>query len=187
MANIQFFENIFKENFCTFLLSNAREGLNGGANFSSNFRWEDSVTRASTVVLTRDYDTILSKFILDALIEKKIIEHLDYSVMSFAWTRLSYIPWHNDGTHSEAITIYLNDKWDLDWGGLFLFKDENEDIRAFAPRFNCGLRNMNNVWHATTPVSLDSPEPRFSIQIFPNKVAAGPGRGEGANDEKVLS
>lgn len=170
MTQIQFFENVFEERFCTFLLANARAQLGNGAEFKrSNFHWLPSIRKSSAVVLVRDYDDILSKHILDELIKKGVVENETYKVMNFAWTRLSYIPWHNDSNHTEAITIYLNDIWDLDWGGLFLYKDNNQNIRAFAPRFNCGLKNWNNILHATTPVSLDAPEPRFSIQIFPKK------------------
>jgi Rps23 Pro-64 3,4-dihydroxylase Tpa1-like proline 4-hydroxylase len=105
--------------------------------------------------------------ILDALITAGIVEHDRYAVMNYAWTRLSYIPWHNDGHRSEALTIYLNDVWEKDWGGLFLYEDDEGSLRGFVPSFNCGLKNRSNVKHSTTPVTLDAPEPRFTVQLFP--------------------
>ena len=170
MADIEFFEDVFEKRFCTFLLANARDCLSGSSEFRrSNFHWSQHIRQSSAAVLVRDYDEVLSRLILDALLKSGIVEHDRYAVMSYAWTRLSYIPWHNDANHSEALTIYLNDVWEKDWGGLFLYEDEDGSIRGFAPAFNCGLKNRSNVLHATTPVTLDAPEPRFSIQIFPKK------------------
>ena len=170
MTQIQFFEGIFEEKFCLFLLANARARLEDSTEFTrSNFHWTPTIRKSSAVVLVRNYDDVLSRLILDGLITAGIVDHSNYSVMNYAWTRFSYIPWHNDGSHSEAITIYLNEKWDADWGGLFLYKDEEDGIRGFAPSFNCGLKNLTNVLHCTTPVSLEAPEPRFTVQIFPKK------------------
>jgi len=95
-----------------------------------------------------------------------MIGHRHYHVMNYVWTRLSYIPWHDDGQRPEAITLYLNDQWDLDWGGLILYRDRKQQIRAYPPTFNCGLKNSNSVIHSTTPVNLDAPEPRFTVQLF---------------------
>jgi hypothetical protein len=167
MKRIQFFEKVFDEEFCKFLLANARAQLEGGTEFGrSSYHWEPSVRKSSAVVLVRDYHPVLSKLILERMMDRGMIEHAEYEVMNFAWTRLSYLPWHNDRKKEEALTIYLNDKWELDWGGLFLYKDEEEQIRAYAPKFNCGLRNDNNILHATTLIGLDAPEPRFTLQIF---------------------
>lgn len=168
MSRIDFFEDVFEERFCAFLLANARARLQEGADFSrSNFHWSPLIRKSSAVVLVRDYDDAISHLILGSLAKKGIVTNQKYYVMNYAWTRLSYIPWHDDRTHTEAITIYLNQEWELDWGGLFLYKDEKDAIRGFSPKYNCGLKNLSKVMHSTTPVSLDAPEPRFTIQIFP--------------------
>ncbi|HEX5238872.1 MAG TPA: 2OG-Fe(II) oxygenase [Sphingomicrobium sp.] len=167
MARIAFYEDVLDERLCTFLLNNARERLKEGTEFSrSNFHWKPAIRKSSAVVLVRDYEPHLAQLILANLAERKIVEHGDYHVMNYAWTQLSYIPWHDDDQRSEALTIYLNDRWEADWGGLFLYRDDERQIRGFAPKFNCGLRNDNNVLHATTPVTLDAPEPRFTLQLF---------------------
>lgn len=167
MSQIQFFENVFEERFCTFLLANARARLSDSSEFArSNFHWMPSIRNASAAVLVRDYDEKLARLILDALLTRQIIDNDRYGVMNYAWTKLSYIPWHHDQTHTDALTIYLNDNWDMDWGGLFLFKENDGPIQGFAPRFNCAVKNSANVAHCTTPVNLDAPEPRFTIQLF---------------------
>lgn len=166
-GRIHFFDKAFDERFCGFLLNDARDQLEKGTGFTrSNYHWKDAIRLMSAVVLVRDYEPHLAQLILADLLKRKIVEHGDYHVMNYAWTRLSYIPWHDDNKRSEALTIYLNDRWELDWGGLFLYQDEQQQIRGFAPKFNCGLRNDNNVMHSTTPVALEAPEPRFTLQLF---------------------
>lgn len=171
LAGITIFEHVFEEKLCQFLYKNAVEELSRGKSFTrSNFHWNPVIVRSSQVVLVRDYDEILSKVILGALQERGVIESDDFHVMNYAWTPLSYIPWHNDAGHQYAITIYLNEKWDRDWGGLFLYRDASEgDIRGFAPQFNSAVKNGANIEHATTMITPDSPDPRMTIQIFPNE------------------
>jgi hypothetical protein len=167
MTDIQFFDTVFDEQFCTYLLANARAWLKDGGEITrSNFHWDEAIRKGSAAVLVRDFGTVHSTLVLDKLIERGLIEHRDYNVMNYAWTRLSYIPWHDDNESPDALTIYLNDVWKLDWGGLFLYKDEAGEVRGYPPTFNCGLRNGDHVSHATTPVSLDAPEPRFTLQLF---------------------
>lgn len=166
-GHIRFYENVLDERFCTFLLNNARDRLKDGTEFNrSNFHWSQSIRQSSSVVLVRDYDTHIAQLILTGLMQSKVIDHPHYHVMGYAWTRLSFIPWHDDDKRSDAVTIYLNDRWELDWGGLFLYMDADRQIRGFAPRFNCGLRNDSNVLHSTTPVAVEAPEPRFTLQLF---------------------
>ena len=171
MPEITFFESVFEPKFCHWLLADARSSLSTTGRFSrSNYHWDPSIVRASQVVLVRDYEQGPAKLILGKLLERGVIEHANYSVMNYAWTRLSYIPWHNDPHIGKAITVFLNDKWNENWGGLFLYKlEKNGAIHAIAPQFNCAIRNGKNLHHATTLVGVDAEEPRFTIQLFSDK------------------
>src|SRR3954452_11048366 len=107
MADFQFIENIFEEPFCKFLLANARTSLEQSTEFRrSNFHWAPEIRLSSAVVLVRDYDKVLKSLILDKLVESGVIQHTHYAVMNFAWSRLSYIPWHDDSKHEGAVTIF---------------------------------------------------------------------------------
>ena len=175
MGKIQFFEEMFEPRLCTFLLDNARSSLAKTSEFTrSNFHWSEGIRKSSAAVLVRDMEAPLSSLVLEKLAERGIIKHQNYQVMNYAWTRLSYIPWHEDAHVQDAVTIYLNDKWDLDWGGLFLYQDGKGRILGYAPAFNCGLRNQANVAHSTTPVTLDAPEPRFLSSCFQSVAKADP-------------
>ena len=169
MTGITVYDSVFDQKLCQFLYKNAVEELSHGRSFArSNFHWDKGIVRSSQVVLVRDYDEIMSKVILGALQKRGIIDSDNFDVMNYAWTPLSYIPWHNDAGHQAAITIYLNETWDKNWGGLFLYRDPSDDgIRGVAPRFNTAVKNSANIEHATTMIATDAPEPRMTVQLFP--------------------
>jgi Rps23 Pro-64 3,4-dihydroxylase Tpa1-like proline 4-hydroxylase len=167
-GSVEIIRDVFDPVFCTFLLNDSRAKLAQGDEFSrSSYQWADNVVRASQPVLIRHYDPGLSAIILDQLIKRGIVSTRDFRVMNYAWSRLSYIPWHNDKTHDVGISVYLNDVWDPDWGGLFLYRDETGNIRGHAPKFNTGVKNAGHVQHATTMVAPDAASPRLTLQLFP--------------------
>ena len=84
-------------------------------------------------------------------------------------TMYSYFPWHNDihpkSNRNGAITIYLNEIWDHNWGGYYMFKETEFDIRAIQPKQNLMILSKGGVIHSTTPVSK-SADIRRSIQVY---------------------
>lgn len=78
--------------------------------------------------------------------------------------RGSYVNWHTDKT-PIGISIYLNEFWERDWGGLFLY-DEGSGIRGIKPEFNKAVIASSNIPHCVSPVSLISGFHRYSVQIF---------------------
>lgn len=139
--------------------------------WSSNYNWQQNIVKASHPVLTRPFEDEVASRIIDMLIDRGITDHREWSVMNFVWTKLSYIPWHNDDKYSESITIYLNESWDEDWGGIFLYKESRiaKEVKGLFPVFNTAVKNARNLTHCITPVSLDAGAPRFTIQMFSQK------------------
>jgi len=82
----------------------------------------------------------------------------------YCFSQGSHIPWHNDASHSGGITIHLNN-WDPDHGGLFLFNDNNNEIRAIVPKKNRVVQQFGKVTHSVMPTTMTS-MPRKTIQIF---------------------
>ena len=84
-------------------------------------------------------------------------------------TMYSYFPWHNDmnpkSTRTGAITIYLNEHWDHNWGGYYMFKEHENFIRAIQPKQNLMILSKGGVLHCTTPVSKNA-DIRRSIQVY---------------------
>ena len=82
----------------------------------------------------------------------------------YKWLPGSFIPFHNDESSSLASTIYLNESWDKDYGGLFLYEEEQE-IKGYVPKYNSAVINKNNVSHSTSIISPTAPK-RETLQIF---------------------
>jgi len=168
--DIAFFDETFDPKFCDWLLEDARSALKSGHAFvRSNYGWQDDIVRASQPVLVRDYAAPHATFILGALYERGVISGTGYSVMCYAWSRMSYIPWHRDVRSASGVTVFINREWDRDWGGVFLYRDpraEDWQVRGFVPRFNASLRAGNRIEHAVTMIAPDAPEPRFTLQLF---------------------
>jgi len=91
------------------------------------------------------------------------------SIQFFVWTGGSCIEWHRDFTkHKEktrtgAITIYLNRHWDMEWGGDFLYKDENNKVQRVTPEYNLAV-SIGAVDHRSTQII--GRRFRKCIQIF---------------------
>lgn len=95
---------------------------------------------------------------------EQLFEQKPNNVQFTYWPVNSYIPWHNDGSHKGALTIYINQQWKRDWGGLFMY-DRGNDIRVIVPQPNFGVYVTPGTWHATTPV-YPSGRLRRTIQIW---------------------
>jgi len=80
--------------------------------------------------------------------------------------RYSFIPWHSDLGHKLAVTVYLNEVWDLDWAGCLLYKEESSgEIKAIYPEFNKAVLINTPVQHTTVMPNIQAPL-RTSLQLF---------------------
>jgi len=134
--------------------------------FRTNRTWDPSIVLDSFPVLIFN---LSDKDILNQEITTEIYNKLGIkpvSVMFYYWTKFSYIPWHSDGIYKSALTVYLNLEWDLNWGGYFVYKKQNEDEGTVIPPFyNLGILQCGGVMHCTTPV-LSPTECRRTMQMF---------------------
>ena len=79
----------------------------------------------------------------------------------------SHIPWHIDN-HKTGITIFLNNDWDLDHGGLFLYKDRdnNDNIKAILPEKNKIVIVRNGITPHAVSILSNNSKIRRTLQIF---------------------
>jgi Rps23 Pro-64 3,4-dihydroxylase Tpa1-like proline 4-hydroxylase len=109
----------------------------------------------------------------DAVIVSKVgkeVEHkTGYLIEGFClhlWPNLSYITWHNDGHVKAALTLYLNENWDKNWGGFLMYEDTTDNtIKAIKPEKNMGLLQENSVVHSVTTINIGA-DVRISLQFF---------------------
>jgi len=79
----------------------------------------------------------------------------------------SGINWHNDGIYSYGITFYINRRWNMKFGGEFLFSDENN--KGFIPVIANSLVIIKSPFeHKVAPV-MKPLVPRKTIQFFIRK------------------
>ena len=65
-----------------------------------------------------------------------------------------------------SVVIYLNEEWYPNWGGLFLYKrEEDPQINTFFPSYNCCVINNNQILHGTSAVTSEAQD-RETVQVF---------------------
>jgi hypothetical protein len=89
----------------------------------------------------------------------------DISIKFYAWQKNSGISWHHDAHQKFGATIYLNDEWDINDGGIFVYEHDGE-LKAHLPTFNTMMINDNKSGHMVTPVSPFAKHDRYTVQIF---------------------
>jgi len=91
-------------------------------------------------------------------------KHPEIYVNYYKWHPGSFIPFHNDGFYTLSSSIYLNESWDKNYGGLFLY-EKGKDLKAYVPKYNSAVINNKKIPHGTSISSPTSPI-RETIQIF---------------------
>lgn len=132
---------------------------------SSFNSWNKGLIKNSTPVLRYVLDK--SDLNIYNLIKKEVEKKVNYKVgniMIYFWPNLSYIGWHNDLPHDAGLTIFMNKKWDINWGGFFLYED-GEEIKAVSPERNLGVLQIGGVNHAVSTINYGA-DIRTTIQIF---------------------
>ena len=120
--------------------------------------------------------------ILQALIDKKyavasVIDNWD-GMLRYHENKAPYgAQWHLDGLYENnnaaldyvGITIFLNDTWHVNYGGMFVYKETKEDTQGIfvEPIGNRIIINTNDLIHAVTPIT-NNEVTRYSLQMFIN-------------------
>ena len=74
------------------------------------------------------------------------------------------VNWHDDGKSKYGATYYINHKWHRQWGGEFMFTDNNG--HGWIPPVGNSLVIIKSpLNHKVNPV-LTSTMPRISVQMF---------------------
>ena len=99
-------------------------------------------------------------------------EYQNLTVYMHIWLPGSQINWHHDQSDTTprlSSTIYINEAWNWNWGGLFVYDDPIEGKGWEFPHSNYMIWFQPPLWHATTMVSMAAEYPRLSVQCFFNK------------------
>lgn len=91
----------------------------------------------------------------------------NYSAMYYEGHGQCGLNWHTDMAYSASASIYLNDDWDDNYGGYFVFRMEGGNKLATVVRPDLGVAvfQKGKINHAVTTTRNDAPK-RKSIQVF---------------------
>ena len=153
----------------------------GGDVWASNqVKWVDSLKSATSgTILSRVFSDEMTIRIYTELQERGKLDYFPYSSSALFYLGFpnSCVNWHADYPDYDAMSIYLNKRWDSNWGGWFAYtqdynqrQDHVEPMNGnfIVPRYNTSIRTTDMEWHCTTPISPFA-ETRISIQLFFSK------------------
>lgn len=83
----------------------------------------------------------------------------------YLWGPNTGIADHDDAGYDVGATLYLND-FPLNYGGLFVYEDADNDLKVVAPTRNTLVVNDQKERHLVTTVSSQAKFPRSTIQIW---------------------
>jgi hypothetical protein len=130
--------------------------------------WENGVDGGQIPLSTYPIHHIIDKEIYD-IIKNKSEKTFNLSInnIGFHYGRPgSFMGWHQErNDYTGALSIYLNMKWDIQWGGYFCYKDDDDTYKLEIPKFNKAVFQKAGTLHCTTPVYENAPI-RKSIQVF---------------------
>jgi len=96
--------------------------------------------------------------------------HDELAINYHLWQRGSGIASHNDNTYEFGATLYLNEDWNVNYGGIFVWAPIHEEtMRALSPTYNTLVINDSQEIHFVTPISNESPMFRVTLQIWGKK------------------
>jgi hypothetical protein len=130
----------------------------------------------------------LAKELKQALLSQGVFtqDPTNYEALIYNAYPLSSVGWHTD-KHDEyehggsdclgcrdvaGISIYLNRKWEPNWGGYFLYKENKTSSQGifYEPIYNRAVINNGRDVHAVSAVTNGSNN-RYSVQLFVNRDA----------------
>jgi Rps23 Pro-64 3,4-dihydroxylase Tpa1-like proline 4-hydroxylase len=162
---------IYKNVLSPFLIYSCLAELNSKIDetcwFSSLSRWPKTIlVNVQGTCLVSNCSPELSLKLQEELIN--VLPSADKISFGFyVWQKNSGISLHNDEGHKWGATLYLNKVWHLDYGGIFLWIDQQtQELKAQCPEFNQLIVNTDAEQHMVTPVGFDIPSDRYTIQIW---------------------
>lgn len=133
-----------------------------GEYFRNSKGWGDHLIKTSTpVMITNVMNKDINQHIQDK-VHQLIGDYNTRSVYQY-WPVGSYIPWHGDGLHKAALTIYLS-QHGIDDGGYLMY-DDGKGIKAIRPVPNRAVFVTGGIYHTVTTVNQGSAL-RRTIQVW---------------------
>lgn len=165
---MKLFEDVLSTELLEEITTDVYSKLDKGIWASSILSWPQDVKNHITgTVNTTDIEEPLSTKLLAEV--KKYHPYKNENkvfAMYYLMTPNAGISVHSDARqYIWNATIYLNETWDPDWGGLLLWDDGGDYFRGVVPKKNRMILFESNKYHLVTPLSPTAGELRVTIQL----------------------
>ena len=167
---MKIFDNVLDDSLFRDCVDELNEKVEEECWASSTMIWKPSLSQGlSGSCLSTEVSSFLVK-----KIEKQIKKYLPQYDSLFCQYQIfqpnAGIGFHNDGHKKFGATIYLNEEWDRNAGGWFIWSSPNIERRglhyALLPEKNLMVLNDTYEDHQVTAVSPLYPHSRYTIQIW---------------------
>jgi Rps23 Pro-64 3,4-dihydroxylase Tpa1-like proline 4-hydroxylase len=148
------------QNFVKNLIENRKNKLN-----MVSLAYGNSVNSNSIIRYGFEDDVVFKKK-LQIEIESKIpyfVKNIHINLLP----NLSFIDWHKDSHCIAALTLYINEKWEDNWGGYLIY-EENDELKAIKPEKNLAIIQKTPLNHSVSIVNIGA-DYRVSLQLFLHK------------------
>jgi len=164
---MKIFNDVLSENLIQEISKEVRDKIQSNSWGTSEIFWEPFLRLNSTgTVLISDCSEQIQKLVLSEL-KDTLPEYSEVFVKYHLWQKGSAISCHLDSNYKFGATLYLNDVWHVNWGGIFVWRPNDSDImKAIAPTHNTLVLNDESELHFVTPISYNTNNFRVTIQIF---------------------
>ena len=164
-------ENAISDELNHFCVEQIKEMVKSYVWSGSHFTWDLQLVKGIPA-------SCLSSGVIDLEVKEWIFSEVrqhcpseeNINVFFNVWQPLTALNWHNDHIYTFGATIYLNEEWSANDGGIFLYQEKEDEgtnhIKALVPKKNTMVVNDEKESHAVTPVAYEIKEPRLTIQIF---------------------
>ena len=164
-------DNTFTESEYEMMISAMNETVDGNIITFSTKDWPEDLV--SGVDGHSDVYPIVQLDIMKLLADKCMSilgttdKYENYSAMYYEGYGQCGLNWHTDMAYTASASIYLNDDWDDNYGGYFVFRMDggNKLGTVVRPDLGVAVFQKGKIDHAVTSTRHDAPK-RKSIQVF---------------------
>lgn len=129
--------------------------------------WDRSIQVGVTGVCTSTLVKEPLRQQIHGAIQSLLPEHKNLMIQHYIWHKHGAISLHDDSGHKFGATIYLNKNWNIDNGGIFVWKNNlTHELHAHCPEYNSLMLNSKCELHLVTPISPLTSENRITLQIW---------------------
>lgn len=133
----------------------------------TNTMWHEDLVAGSAPITMASLEQFEEKLRAEVGLFIPEVKEMDLFIpfpMFFSMPAHSQIGWHEDYTPIN-VSIYLNEFWDKNWGGLFMYMEDG-NLKGFVPEFNTAVVAKGQIPHHVSMISTAADSRRYSIQLF---------------------